>query len=310
MIQNAAAENHAQPPLVSVIITFYNQQVWAESVVQSVLRQTWQNLECILVDDGSTDQTLGNLRRIAAADNRCRIVAQANSGVSAARNAGFAASTGEFVQFLDGDDLLIADKLAVQLRHFSESQSLDVSCAGFEYLNAHSGQTARYPVEPIAQQPLQQMLFRWFDGACLPLHAALFRRRIWSDNRPPFRPEYRGRCEDWVFLVDVALTGAVFGQLSEVLCIYRMSDSGFTACPRSWNAASLVAASAIAKSLPEALAERFLSDYSQRTLDRYLELRKSDLLQASGNWRLGNRLTKPVFLLLRLLKRCHPWRSL
>jgi hypothetical protein len=96
-------ESNATGSTVSVVIPAYNAASTVRSCIDSVLRQTTSCLEVIVVDDGSRDQTAEVVRAIE--DPRIRLVSQPNRGVSAARNAGIAAARGEYVSFLDSDDL-------------------------------------------------------------------------------------------------------------------------------------------------------------------------------------------------------------
>lgn len=91
---------------VSVIVTVYNIAEYLEDCVQSICAQSYQNLEIILVDDGSTDESPALCDRLSAADARVRVLHQPNGGVSVARNSGVAAVTGDYIVFVDGDDYL------------------------------------------------------------------------------------------------------------------------------------------------------------------------------------------------------------
>jgi glycosyltransferase involved in cell wall biosynthesis len=102
------------PVTVSAIVPIYNGARWLAATVESLLRQTWPCMEIILVDDGSIDNSLEIARSF---ESDCvRIISQKNKGGSAARNKGFNESTGEFIQFLDQDDLLAVDKIENQVR--------------------------------------------------------------------------------------------------------------------------------------------------------------------------------------------------
>lgn len=91
-------------PLVSIIITCYNKKPYLETTLESVERQTYANLEVILVDDGSNDGSRDVLEQYAASHGNVSLVFQSNQGVSAARNAGINVSNGEFIMSLDADD--------------------------------------------------------------------------------------------------------------------------------------------------------------------------------------------------------------
>jgi glycosyltransferase involved in cell wall biosynthesis len=99
-------------PLVSVIIPAYNAERFIDETLESVFKQTHDHLELILVDDGSTD---GTGARVRAYGDRVRYIRQVNAGAGAARNRGLAVATGDYIAFLDADDLWRPEKLEVQL---------------------------------------------------------------------------------------------------------------------------------------------------------------------------------------------------
>jgi glycosyltransferase involved in cell wall biosynthesis len=102
-------------PTVSIIIPTYNRAELITQTLQSVRAQTFSDWECIVVDDGSTDETHRVVERVAAEDARFRLIRQANSTAAAARNRGAAEARGEFLAFLDDDDLFEPDKLQWQV---------------------------------------------------------------------------------------------------------------------------------------------------------------------------------------------------
>jgi glycosyltransferase involved in cell wall biosynthesis len=106
-------------PLTSVVIPAYNAEPFLERTLRSALRQTHSNLEVIVVDDGSTDKTRVIAEAVAATDDRVRILSVPNGGVAKARNIGIAEANGEFVAFLDADDLWHQTKIELQLAAMS-----------------------------------------------------------------------------------------------------------------------------------------------------------------------------------------------
>lgn len=98
-------------PKVSVIIPVYNTEAYVEQTLRSIMGQTLRDIELIVVNDGSTDGSLSVLERIATGDDRIRLYTQPNKGLSQTRNAGIARARGEFIYFMDSDDLLEPDAL-------------------------------------------------------------------------------------------------------------------------------------------------------------------------------------------------------
>lgn len=98
---------------VSVIIPVYNVEKYISKTIESVCNQTYENIEIILVDDGSTDNSSKICDELAKKDNRISVIHQDNQGLSAARNVGTAIATGDFIFYLDGDDYLEQDALEI-----------------------------------------------------------------------------------------------------------------------------------------------------------------------------------------------------
>ena len=103
-------------PLISVIIPTYNRKRLVERAAKSVLAQMYKNIECIVVDDCSTDETVTLLKELSLKDSRLIVISHtANRHVSAARNTGLAAANGELIAFLDDDDAWLPNKLDKQV---------------------------------------------------------------------------------------------------------------------------------------------------------------------------------------------------
>jgi glycosyltransferase involved in cell wall biosynthesis len=290
-------------PLVSVIVTCHNQARVIEPTLRSVLNQSLRQLECIVVNDGSTDGGEIVVQSLAALDSRIRLINQQNSGVSFARNIGFASATGEFIQFLDGDDTLSSKKLERQIAHFESDPTVDVSYTSHQHFLRKQSRYETFDFEPIEEYPLNQFLFGWHSGISLPVHAPLFRRRIWSADEQPYPPDYQGRCEDWVFLVLLALKGVRFKHLDEVLCTYAVDDNCFTHDVTKLCTAFIQAACYLEPRLPSDVRQGFLESVIGRSLHSYLEANRNEVLYSSGNWRLGNILTRPFASILKSIRR-------
>lgn len=116
---------------ISVIIPVYNTEKYIDRCLKSVLANTYQNIEVICVDDGSTDSSYDILKGYAEIDKRIKVIKQKNAGVSAARNIGLAAITGEFVTFVDSDDWIHPQCLEI-LHFFLKKENVTVSCCKWE----------------------------------------------------------------------------------------------------------------------------------------------------------------------------------
>lgn len=134
-------------PLVSIIIPCYNSQAFVGRAIQSVQQQLYPNWELLLVDNGSTDDTLPILERYAAEQPaRIRVLQQPRKGAPAARNMGAAAAKGLYLQFLDSDDELTPEKLAVQMDVQRTEQVAIVAGSITKVMESESGiSTSNHP---------------------------------------------------------------------------------------------------------------------------------------------------------------------
>jgi glycosyltransferase involved in cell wall biosynthesis len=109
----ASKRNHRNEPLVSILIPAFNAERWLPDTLRSAIAQTWEHKEIIVVDDGSADKTLAVARQFESGN--FRVVQQENQGAAAARNKAYSLCQGDFIQWLDADDILAPGKLSRQL---------------------------------------------------------------------------------------------------------------------------------------------------------------------------------------------------
>jgi glycosyltransferase involved in cell wall biosynthesis len=127
MLQNRAT-HHSKKNLVSVIIPTYNRCSLLKEAIYSVYSQTYRPIQCIIVDDGSADETFAFVNSILSLNNEDFILQylyQNNSGSQVARNAGTKVANGEYIQYLDSDDLLYPTKLATQVSYLNDHPECD-----------------------------------------------------------------------------------------------------------------------------------------------------------------------------------------
>ena len=233
----------AGAPLVSVIVPCYNQGQYLHEAITSVLAACQQPLELIVVDDGSTDvrtqRDLVECEQLAPAV--VRVHRQANQGLSGARNSGVALARGQFIQFLDADDVLAPGKIDAQLAQLQINPSLDVSVCNY-LLCDESRTDFTKPGEPIAKfdLSLQDFLYCWERGFAIPIHCGLFRRSVLPAM--PFETGARAK-EDWLFWTGLAIAGTRFAYIHGHWAIYRQHEASmrrsYVNMGRAWLQAGL-----------------------------------------------------------------------
>ena len=144
-------------PKVSIIIPTYNQAEYLKEAIESVLNQTYKNIEIIIVDDGSTDNTL---EVVASFDNKIVYIQQRNKGASSARNTGIKEASGEYVAFLDSDDMWIKNKLEKQIEFIKNDPEIGLLGTGcYEMINM--GKMIYKKIFPAKNEILQKDLIKY-----------------------------------------------------------------------------------------------------------------------------------------------------
>jgi glycosyltransferase involved in cell wall biosynthesis len=123
-----------EKPILSVIVPVYNSEPYLKNCLDSILAQTFKEIEIIIINDGSTDRSRVICEDYSTKDNRIRILHKENKGVSAARNDGINLATGEFIAFADSDDILMPDMYQLLLHEIMQKNS-DSVCCGYSHKN-------------------------------------------------------------------------------------------------------------------------------------------------------------------------------
>lgn len=215
-------------PLVSIIIPTYNRARFLPETLESALGQTVTDIECIVVDDGSLDDTPAILERFLHRDPRVRYLMQQNRGPSAARNYGLNESRGRFIQFLDSDDIIVQKKLELQVHQLCSNNDLALSYCDYRYC-AHDDlgkEITRDNFPPprfIMEKPLWDIASRWESELTIPIHCFLFDARFFKERCIRFDETLKNH-EDWDCWMQIfALSPKVF-HVPEVLAIYRLHN--------------------------------------------------------------------------------------
>jgi glycosyltransferase involved in cell wall biosynthesis len=202
---------------ISVIIPSYNRASLISATIENMLSQTLPPFEVIVVDDGSTDNSVEVIRQFG---DRVKLIQQPNQGPGPARNAGFKASRGEYIQFMDSDDLASLNKLEVQ---YNALQSSGADFAYCPWVRSTVDKKKITFIDKVLQEkplPTYKPMIEFFiAGWSLVFQNCLFKRAVLE-----LAGQYRGdlmTSEDSEYFVRILLAGAVGVHTPECLLIYR-----------------------------------------------------------------------------------------
>ena len=182
---------------VSIITPCYNAAQYIASTILSIQQQTLNDWELLIVDDGSVDNSADIIRSMAKDDSRIRLIQKANGGTASARKLGLEHAQGEYIQFLDADDQIEADKLLRQTTEMDAS-NLDVSYTDWCYITP-SGE--KEDIKGMDSSLIRILAF-WGTFGTLPIHCFLYRRDFLEQHHITFTTAIKER-EDWDFHIQV-----------------------------------------------------------------------------------------------------------
>ncbi len=184
---------------LSIIIPVYNVRQWLEETVNSVLNQTHRDFELILVDDGATDGSGELCDTLAAADSRVKVIHQGNAGVSAARNAGLDAARGEYIGWVDSDDIIEADMFQ-RMVLLAELHNADVVQCRHDRACALNGNARSDAVEILTGEEFVRRMFTKQGGDYtnqVALWSKIYRKALWEGIRFPAGQVYEDEMQTY-----------------------------------------------------------------------------------------------------------------
>ncbi|GHB37176.1 glycosyltransferase family 2 protein [Mongoliitalea lutea] len=209
-------EEFGQAKLVSVIIPVYNREFLLPETIHSVYNQTYRPIECIIVDDGSTDNSKKIIQEFQRKFNseffNIKLIEQSNAGAPAARNNGIHHSKGEFIQFLDSDDLIYPDKLQTQVEFLLKESSVDGV-----YGDWHHGTKESFKL--VFGEKWEDTISQFYGGRVIHTLSFLFRRSMIS--RIGLWDVKLKRNQEVDYFLRAALAGGNFDYLRIVTGLWR-----------------------------------------------------------------------------------------
>jgi len=218
---------------VSVIIPCYNQGHYLQDAIESVVNQTYSHWECIIVDDGSSDNTKEIANNYTQRDERIRYVYKSNGGLSSARNKGLENVIGKWVQFLDADDLLDSGKFSCQLQAVAVNKEIRGILIYSDYDFGASENIFENSNRMISNQfgsgnYLQELIARWETDLIIPCHCFLFSSDFFLKEGIRFDETFPNH-EDFDCWLMIFSKNPEVIFIDEILCRYRLSDHSMSA---------------------------------------------------------------------------------
>lgn len=214
--------------LVSIIVPCYNQAHFLDDALQSVLDQTYIHWECIIVNDGSPDNTESIAKQWCDKDSRFSYLYKENGGLSSARNLGLVNAQGDYIQFLDSDDCIAKTKLELSLHQLNLAKNKDVKVAisNFRmFVDNPKNTTVPYCNLNSNLFNFESVLCQWEESFTIPIHCGFFDSSLFE--RFKF-PENLKAKEDWVMWVSLFHKGCNTVFIDEPLALYRRNPDGMT----------------------------------------------------------------------------------
>lgn len=276
-------------PQISVIIPTYKRSAYLREAIASVLAQTFTDFELLVVDDGSSDDTAEVVA--AFGDKRIHYIFQENAGRSAARNRGMAESHGEFIAFLDDDDLYLPHKLAVEVAFLERHPEVGLVASGARIIAADGSFIRDWKTWEGQPRPtLDTCIY-----ACALLTCAILFRRCWLDTVDQWFDREMEAAEDTDFWLRLLLAGCRMEWLPEIVAanrVHRANSQQNVAGYRSGNQRILDKLFSQPDRLPEEILHRKAEIYAHHHLISALRAyslgqwadAQTDLRAAANQW--------------------------
>ncbi len=214
--------------LVSIIVPCYNQAQYLDDCLFSVFNQIYSNWECIIVNDGSPDNTYEIAQEWLNKDIRFKYFFKTNGGLSSARNLGLNKATGDYIQFLDSDDILSKEKLvrSIEILKKNISRVGNIVITNFKMFSENPLRSK----DPFCHLSLElfnfkKVLLKWETLFSIPIHCGLFDFKLFKDFK--FPEELRAK-EDWVMWLFIFQKNNNVYFLDQPMAFYRLNPTGMT----------------------------------------------------------------------------------
>lgn len=212
--------------MVSVIVPIYNSEDDIEKCLDSILKQSWNNLEIILIDDGSTDRSSSICDKLCEKDTRIKVIHQINKGVSCARNIGLTHAQGEYVVFVDSDDELTIDSIRIRMLKI---EHCDLVVTGYDVVDSYYKKlyaVNKYEEEKLTQIEMLTLMFGEHQcGYQGYLWNKLFRMKLIRASNLKFREDIYYN-EDRLFVIEYLMKSKCVSFERTSTYLYKINPKG------------------------------------------------------------------------------------
>lgn len=287
-------------PLVSIIIPTFNREDLIKETLLSIKKQSYSNWECIIVDDGSSDNTEAVIKEFIKDDSRFLFYSLEHQGVSFARNHALSKVSGEFIQFLDSDDLLHENKIKDSLEILqNEKADYKIVISNFMMFKGDLS-TIQEPFCKLspAEFTFEKVLYNWDFEFNIPIHCGFFHKSNFENFK--FQSEL-GAKEDWIMWLKIFKNNSKVFFLDRSLAYYRYHEKNMTKDFAHMKSNFFYSFPILKTIVSEEEFEKFLifliEKYYQQSREKGLEVKK---YKNSGSYKLGSKI-KRILLKMHLL---------
>lgn len=232
-------------PAVTVLMAVYNGETWLREAVESILSQTFEDFEFLIIDDGSTDRTFEILNFFRDRDFRIRLVRnESNLGLITSLNRGLELAKGTYIARMDADDISLPNRLETQVEYMEQHPEVGVCSAWLETFGKKRGEIWKSPLRD------EEIKARLFCNSCIWHPAAIMRKEVFEQHGLCYNPAYP-RSEDYKLWTEMAHFSKL-ANIPKVLVRYRLHENQETRRPNS--------SRKIRKEMAEAFLERELTE--------------------------------------------------
>ncbi|WP_091174306.1 glycosyltransferase family 2 protein [Flavobacterium sinopsychrotolerans] len=292
-------------PKVSIIVPCYNQAQYLDEALQSVLEQTYANWECIIVNDGSPDNTKEVANKWVEKDSRFKYAFQENGGLSSARNVGLNIAKGDYIQFLDSDDFLDFKKLESSLIECNNinSDTCKIIISNFRMFTIDKN-VSSIPFCELRKEyfTFEEMIFGWDYKFNIPIHCGFFDTKLFQNFR--FSIELKAK-EDWIMWLTFFKNHAHCVFIDKPLVLYRIHSDSMTKEVEIMEDNYFKAILSLQKLVPEKVYNDYLIFVLNKKMKELVVLKKYIInYQNSNGFKILERFKKikSIQLLVRFLK--------